>query len=365
MKTLKLIDFINNNPDWEKKLQEKPYCLSIKRDSGFILFAYSQIDSDFSNPIVQECRGLILRESNMTPACVPFFKFFNVQEGHAHTIDWSSANVFEKLDGSIIKVWFDEEKFYWMISTNGTIFAKNAPLQDSAIMMDGNNSKNYEELFCSVFPQELFYNTLQTNKTYMFELVSPFNKVVVPYPETKVYHIGTRNNETLEECDDDIRIEKPKTFNLRNLSECIQSAENLPFSEEGYVVVDKYFNRVKIKSPAYVTAHHLKNNGVVTWDRIIELIRNNGQDDFLSYYPEYTTAVNTVLDKINEFVNKVLVDWNTMPHVDDRKAYAMWAKKTICPAFFFWVFDDRGYEPRGWLWNQSNEKIIRWIGLEK
>jgi len=30
VKMLKLVEFIKNNPDWETRLQNKPYCISIK-----------------------------------------------------------------------------------------------------------------------------------------------------------------------------------------------------------------------------------------------------------------------------------------------------------------------------------------------
>ena len=52
---LHLIKFIKSNPDWEQKITEKPYCITVKRKDNFIMFSYSQIDSDFLNPIVKEC----------------------------------------------------------------------------------------------------------------------------------------------------------------------------------------------------------------------------------------------------------------------------------------------------------------------
>src|SRR5689334_401284 len=118
---LKLQEFINLHENWEELLSQKPYALSIKRDAGYVLFAYNMIESDFSNSIVQEARGVIFDELTMIPVCIPFFKFFNVQEGHAADIDWSTATVTEKLDGSIIKLWNDAGA--WHISTNGTIDA--------------------------------------------------------------------------------------------------------------------------------------------------------------------------------------------------------------------------------------------------
>ena len=125
---LHLLEFIQNNPNWEKLLSEKPYSLSIKRDGEYILFMYSQVDSDFSNPIVQECRGITFHEKTWKCVSMRFKKFFNVQEVNASHIDWSTASVQEKLDGSLISLWYHNG---WRISTNGTIDAKKASLQVS------------------------------------------------------------------------------------------------------------------------------------------------------------------------------------------------------------------------------------------
>ena len=93
---MKLIEFIKNNIDWEQKLQDKPYCITIKRKDNFIIFNYNQIESDFYNPIVKECRGVILEDKTFKPVCVPFYKFGNYGEGYADTIDWSAARVQKK-----------------------------------------------------------------------------------------------------------------------------------------------------------------------------------------------------------------------------------------------------------------------------
>lgn len=361
---LKLLEFIKENSNWKELLQEKPFSITIKEDENYYLFSYSQIDSDFSNDIVKECRGIILSKSDFHPVCVPFLKFFNVQETNASFINWNTARVQQKIDGSIIKVWFDRK---WHISTNGTINASTAELSESALLMDDCIYSNYLDLFLSVFPQELFYNVLETNKTYMFEIVSPYNRIVVPYPETKIYHIGTRNNETLEECNDDIGVEKPKEYGLYSLTSCLEAVQELPFSDEGYVVVDNHWNRVKIKSPAYVAAHHLKNNGVITMSRIVDMIRANGQDDFVSIYPEYKDIIHEVEQGIMDFVVRVLDEWDDNfrdKTFESRKDFAMIANKLSCPAVMYSIQDKKVETVSEWLFNQTNEKILKWIGIE-
>jgi hypothetical protein len=364
-KMLKLQKFIKQNDNWEELLKAKPFALNIKRDGDYVLFAYNMIESDFSNDIVQECRGLILYAPTWEAVCVPFFKFFNVQEGHAADIDWNTAIVTEKLDGSIIKLW--HHKGAWHVSTNGTINAANASLQTPVAIGDV-LVENYFDLFMYAAAKYDFLSILENldkGFTYMFELTSPFNRVVVPYAYTEIYHIGSRNNYTLFEEDLDIGISKPATYNLSTLEECLSAAEVLPFSDEGYVVRDWRYNRVKIKSTAYVAAHHLKNNGAITYNRILDLIRANGQDDFVSVYPEYKNMVDTVLEYVDLFLLATKAAYANIgrENVGSRKELAMLASKTICPSAIFAVVDGKAETIEEWFWNQTNERILKMIGL--
>lgn len=68
--------------------------------------------------VVQECRGIILDSSqNWEVISWPYLKFFNYGEKYCHTIDWPSARVFEKLDGSLATLyWYKSE---WHVSSSG------------------------------------------------------------------------------------------------------------------------------------------------------------------------------------------------------------------------------------------------------
>ncbi len=358
-KILNLVKYIKENSDWETKLKEKPYSITIKRKDNFIIFNYSQIDSDFYNPIVKECRGIILENSTYKPVCVPFFKFHNYGEIYADIIDWNTARIQEKVDGSLIKLWnYNGE---WKVSTSGTIDAHDAELQSDV------KYKTYFELFqVAAKNSNLDISKLNKNCTYMFELVSPYNRVVVPYTDTEIYHLGCRNNITLQEFDCDIGVKKPKTYGFTSLNECIKMASQLPFSEEGYVVVDNNWHRNKIKSPAWVAAHNLKNNGVVTKARIVEMIKTNEQDEFLNYYPEYTDEIKSIENKINDFIVEMSQAFHTICEVDNnlinRKLFAEQAKKTMCPPVLFALLDNKCKSVKEWLYSQANEKIVKWVG---
>ena len=97
---LQTISFIKNNENWRELLSQAPYCLSIKEDENYALLKYSQLESDFHEPIVKECRGLIIDKNTIEPAALSFYKFFNVQEPLADRIYWKDCRVQEKVDGS-------------------------------------------------------------------------------------------------------------------------------------------------------------------------------------------------------------------------------------------------------------------------
>jgi len=59
MTELNIVNFIKTNPDWQVTLSHKPYCIEYRTNQKFphlVLLKYNQIESDFYNPIVKECR---------------------------------------------------------------------------------------------------------------------------------------------------------------------------------------------------------------------------------------------------------------------------------------------------------------------
>lgn len=70
--------------------------------------------------------GIILYRKDFSIACYPFDKFNNYDSGYAHKIDWVSVRVEEKIDGSLMKIWWNFLTNEWVLSTNGTIFAEKA-----------------------------------------------------------------------------------------------------------------------------------------------------------------------------------------------------------------------------------------------
>lgn len=354
---LKVQEFIKANSDWECLLSSEPYCLFISYDKMFgrnlVMFKYNQLDSDLGNPIVQECRGLILDADTFEVVSFPFTKFFNYGEANAVDVDWRTSYVTEKIDGSIVKVVNLDGNF--LISTNGVIDAFKCSLSDSV----GCPYASFGELFMEGMKFygltiEDFPRLFAPGFTYMFELTSPWNQVVVQWSETKVSLIGIRNNTTLKETffgDSELAqvFDTPRIFPITNIDQCVEAAKALPDDAEGYVVVDANFNRIKIKSPRYVQLHYMAGNQTWGAGRVLEILRANEVSEYIAYFPKFKAAFDVVKAKYDAYVrelkevkdaidNLMVVEWNIT-----KKDFAKWVfvNNGISPysGFAFAYFD--------------------------
>lgn len=364
---LEIVKFIHEHEDWETLLSNAPYNLKISWDDGFVLFKYNQINSDFNEPICLEARGLILDSlDNFKVVRMAFRKFFNLGEGYAAKLDWNSAVATEKIDGSIMSVWYARGK--WHLSTNGTIDAFKAELAGVGPY------KTFGELFESVLPLSTFVGNRYEPYCLTFELVSPYNKVVIDYPETKVYLLSARNmlsedlHETpaVETVAKELGVARPKFWLLEDEKEYRDLVASMPRGHEGIVVQDGNYERVKIKTLLYFEMHKAKNNGVITLERIVDLILKNDDEEFLSYFIEYRpkfSYIRNVREKILsriEEINTLVKNYSSKKEIALDNSIPNWEKK-----FYFNAFDKRenNLELRDWcklieMWEATHNESI-------
>ena len=302
--------YIKENPEtWQKDFEDMHIRFSID-EHNFCIFKYI-IDCDFNNPICREARGIIIDLDSLDVVGVGFDKFFNYGEQFASEIDWQTARVQEKLDGSIVKKFWNEKSGNWQWATNGVINAKNAEYQ-------GLIANNYLELIeCADNYNDIKEDKLDKKLTYIFELVEP-NAHVVNYPSIYLYHIGTRENDTLKEVEVDIGIKKPKEYKLNSLKDCIDFVETLnekdgDIEHEGFVVVDKNYDRIKIKSSRYLEMHYLSNGVISNKHKILELMKTDdiNIEDVKNKFPVYKEVFEFYENEINrvESEAKAMIDY--------------------------------------------------------
>ena len=362
---MEVLDFINTHADWEEILTRPPYCIKVKRDGDYILLKYNQLSSDFSFEIVRECRGSIFyQEQNGKYICVcrAFDKFGNYGESYVKDIDWNSAVVEEKVDGSLVKVWYHNNQ--WHVSTNGTIDAYKAEVADNEVTF-GNL---FDESLS--FMKDAYLNELNKNMTYMFELVSPISKVTIYYPKTKLYYLGQRDMKTMieyknlnSEFHSSYFVDYPKVYKLNSLAGCLEYLKTMTKDEEGFVIRDKNFNRMKLKSPEYLLAFHLNNNGAITTRRIINMIKNEQIDDFLAYCPEYKDRVEKVINAIIKVSMQLELSWDEASIFSccKRKEFAKCIKDFQNKDFIFLRYDNPKLTAMDYIMKKPTKQIKKMI----
>ena len=341
---------IAEDKNWKETLSNLK--IRVKESLPLAIFNYD-IEADFTNPIVREARGIIIDISSLEVVCWPFTKFCNLHEEGAkldlENFDWDSCRCLEKVDGSIVKLWFNNLEGNWQWSTNSCISAKEA---DKA-----NKIGTYYDLIKSaVNYRNINFGSLNKDLTYIFELVSPENKVVVQYKNTELYHIGTRSNVTGKELELDIGIKKPKDYKLNSLQDCIDACQklNIPGGEvtnEGFVIVDKYYHRAKIKSPEYLIKHRLVDVGRLSKLNIISSLRSGITtiDDLIELAPYrkvhfkyYDFKMSELEFNLQRYVYYVKGLYEELGR--DRKALANTIKKDKYAAFGFEAITHEGYD---------------------
>lgn len=306
---------------------------------NLVTLKYSMIDSPMSIPIVQECRGIILNQKDWSVVAWPFKKFFNYGESLAAPIDWTSARVLEKLDGSLMILYWHCNQ--WHVATSGTPDAMG-PVNSLANI-------TFKDLFWKVW-HEKGYKTPHpklSSLTFMFELMTPFNQVVVRHHENDLKLIGVRDRDTGEELSvmgrNDWGYQSVDQIHLDTIDAVITSFDTMdPLQQEGYVMVDDRFHRIKVKHPGYVALHHLKGDGF-NLRRAAELVRSGEAEEILTYFPEWKEEFLPVQHAYADLVAKVRVAWDTHkpPAHLDRKSFALAVQAYPFSGVLFSLYLDR------------------------
>lgn len=253
---------------------------------------YNQIDSPKTHPITLECRSLVLGSVDQGKTFFvvsrAFDRFFNYGEND-YTPNISMLTCYEKLDGSLVSVF--NYKDQWLYRTKSMI-------------MPTTTINGYDRTWKDLIEFSLNWDkgfVADKAHTYIFEVVSMENRVVVKYKEDAAYLLAIRSNEFgFYSKIVTHKFSFPRKYKFKTTEECLDAVKNLPNLEEGYVAYNYNGAPVcKIKSPSYLVAHRIKGEGL-TPKRIRELVVINEQDEYLAVFPEdakyFTDYVNAWVD---------------------------------------------------------------------
>jgi hypothetical protein len=285
--------------------------------------------------------------------------------------------VLEKLDGSCIQVYWDCDKQEWFAGTTGTAEGEGE--------VNNKMGTTFNQLFWSVVSEKYDFKKENLNKLfcYVFELTTPYNIVVKPHGESAATLLMARNLVTLEEVPfealtgiaDSLGVPRVKSYDLnaKNVGALLRTFENMVWHDEGYVVVDANFNRVKIKNPAYVAVHHLK--GKTAEHNIMTIVKTNEIEEFAATFIDRKKEVfelKSKYDSLIELLEKIkleLVEFlpkNITPKENKRYAEAVF---NICDKYrvkgfsglFFMLKDGKVVSISDYIINYDDKKLYNFL----
>lgn len=317
----------------------KEFAIKVRQyEEGLLVLNYDQIESPKSHPIVMECRALIL-DTNFNVVSRAFDRFFNIGEApetQKH-LDWNKAVCFDKVDGSLIKIYSWNN--HWYIATRGMAFAEGNPngfdISFRGLVLKALNLDNDEQFqsYCNGYMDKDF--------TYICEITAMENRCVKAYSGYTLHYLAARNNKTFEfggfrMAANDNGMRLPKQWLFSSESDCKEMVDQLKNLDEGYVVYQDGVPIAKIKSPAYCAVHHLRGEGLNP-KRISELVLTNEQEEYLNYFPEDRVHIEPYVEMLTSIRTGMEQAYETYSGIESQKDFAIAIKNVKGNSVLFYA----------------------------
>lgn len=285
-----------------------------------VILNYDQIESQKTDPIVRECRGLVLNVDNfsLVAPCIP--RFFNWGEV-AHELElfnWNNFCTQEKVDGSLVTIFYFNEK--WYAKTRGS-WAKDT--------FPGLNMTWNQAFLSTLEVSSLEELKLDPEVTYICEFCSLYNKVVREYKTPCMYLLTAfRGNKELhwEEIPEHDKFLRPTLYSfssVEEIKEFIEKTSVLDATYEGVVIRDNNNRRHKLKSATYVSLHQMKgNNNLFHPKYLLPFILNGETSEVILYFNEVESKVREIEEKILTWEKTLLDTWENAKGIESQKDFA-------------------------------------------
>ena len=297
-------------------------------DERIVLLDYHMIDSPKMNPVVIECRSLILQFDTFGVVSRKFDRFFNYGEAleYYHDFDLSRSVIMEKADGSLIGVYHHKGK--WHISTRGMAFAEGEHVMGGTFrekVLDAFNTS--EEEFQQIF------DGFTKDTTFVFEYTSPENRIVTKYEEPLMVLLSANNAETEWEYSVaykelylmGLKFRPVVTYKASDMDAVVQLANSLPNLQEGFVIYDPVSKkRMKVKSSLYVVAHSIRGNDPLpTKKNLLRLLFTGELGEFCAYFPEWSEKALDIQREVDNAYRELAIAWGKYKELESQKDFAL------------------------------------------
>ncbi|MFW6246977.1 MAG: T4 RnlA family RNA ligase, partial [bacterium] len=196
------------------------------------------------------CRGLIV-DADGNVLARPYMKFFNYEEV-IDTVDMNRPfEAYEKMDGSLVILFYYAKEQKWIVASRGSF------ISDQAVMAN------------KIVEDKIDTLLLSSAHTYVFELISKFNRIVVNYGDIEdLILLGMIETDSgVETSYDEMNMEHSNHMSIvkRHFKyDDVVSVTDLKLLEEdnreGFVVRFEDGERIKIKFDEYCRLHRIVTN---------------------------------------------------------------------------------------------------------
>lgn len=280
-------------------------------------------------------RSSIWRKSDGKLLSPSLPKFFNLLEKPDlnpipdSLIGWS---ILDKLDGSTLILASHNNQI--QIRSRG---AFNAQTLD-------NGAEFYEII--KRYPRLIQYCLQFPRCCFIFEIVSPSNRIIIDYPELDFYllHVINKDNyrlfpddqvDFLAECYD---LKRPRRYEFTDFNSLVESVKAWPATQEG-VVIRKDQQLIKIKGQKYLLLHSFKSdlslknllevfldNPNQTKDEFLDFIESNFDHECMVVSRPIVEQIEGARQEVNKILDKVDLFVHDFKNNLSRKEFAIVAK---------------------------------------
>ena len=258
MKQLAIQEYLRSGKTLTDLKQEYHIDCIVNSELGVVVFNYTHL-TPLNTEIGKEARALFLQLKTWFVVGKSIGGFLDIHNKDINltldTFNWNEAKAYNKYDGCLVVLYHYKEQ--WRLGTRFSTDGKCNVFSPNS----GESEIHWIDVFKNTLVEygmqwEYFITLLDEYKYYTFELCTPWNRNTVIYPNSLIKLLAIVDSNTLLE--EDINEPKLKVFepefevvnSLEEVYSLIEKNDD-PTENEGYVVVDKSFNRIKVKNPKY------------------------------------------------------------------------------------------------------------------
>lgn len=310
--------------------------------SGFYIVNYNQFGG--TNKYNRLTRGMVIKkpapgekveDSLSLIRSFPFTRFFNKEEEASDKINLSNADMLEKLDGTMVGVFFlngNIKNPHWHTRR---MISSHQPDRD--MTLTSFHGKEYPLInLIGNYVKQIPFDEKDGEYTFVFEFIHDATTVWTKYGENKygLYLIGARrlldhlemNEQELDDTAKRLGTPRPKRWDSVNDINAIDSLMQQMAKEisgfEGFVFRDRETGkRIKLKDADYVRKHHMLDK--LTYKNLLVDVIKGETNEILSYFPNAKERIDTIYKKYVDFINKVsreVINWRDK-NLDKRELF--------------------------------------------